>query len=367
MKIKVACSKSKNESEAVNEIKNQFSDIKAKLIVFFNSSIYDAKIIAEEINNAFEGTDTIGCTTAGEIVSGEMLKESLVAMALTNEVVEDVKIEIIENLSRNINVNESVNSFEDYYGSLKELDFEKYFGLILVDGLSGAEEKLMDQIGTSTNINIIGGSAGDDLNFKSTYVMANGKVYNDAALLAIIKAGVKFDLIKTQSFCSTGKELIATKVNEANREVIEFNSKPASEAYAESIGADIENASDYFMKHPVGLMIGDEPYVRSPQQIIGSTIKFYCNILEGMKLDVLESQDIVNDTKKAIDEKVTEMGEISGIINFNCILRTLELIDKNQTNEYGEIFKDIPTVGFSTYGEEYIGHINQTATMLVFK
>jgi len=50
-----------------------------------------------------------------------------------------------------------------------------------------------------------------------------------------------------------------------------------------------------------------------------------------------------------------------------CILRTLELESKGITEAYGKLFTDIPTIGFSTYGEEYIGHINQTSTMLVFK
>jgi hypothetical protein len=55
------------------------------------------------------------------------------------------------------------------------------------------------------------------------------------------------------------------------------------------------------------------------------------------------------------------------LINFNCILRTLELKAKNEEDSYGKIFSDIPTIGFRTYGEEYIGHINQTSVMLVLK
>lgn len=94
---------------------------------------------------------------------------------------------------------------------------------------------------------------------------------------------------------------------------------------------------------------------------------FYCNILVGMEVSLLESTNIVEDTKKALNNKIKEMGEISGIINFHCILRTLELEQKDQTRDYGKIFTDIPTIGFSTYGEEYLGHINQTSTMLVFK
>ena len=122
-----------------------------------------------------------------------------------------------------------------------------------------------------------------------------------------------------------------------------------------------------FMSRPVGLMIDGEPFVRSPQQVQGDDMVFYCNVLEGMELSLLESTDIVKDTTAAVEAKKGELGKIEGIINFHCILRTLELEDKGQTQDYGKIFSDIPTIGFSTYGEEYIGHINQTSTMLVFR
>jgi len=147
---------------------------------------------------------------------------------------------------------------------------------------------------------------------------------------------------------------------------VEFNSKPAAQAYAEALGIAPDKVTDNFMTNPVGLMTGGEPFVRSPQQLQKGAMVFYCHIKEGMELDVLQSGDIVSATKSALDEKKKALKHISGIINFNCILRTLELDAKGQADGYGKLFSDIPTVGFSTYGEEFIGHINQTATMLLF-
>ncbi len=69
---------------------------------------------------------------------------------------------------------------------------------------------------------------------------------------------------------------------------------------------------------------------------------------------------------KAVAKAEEELGSVSGIINFNCILRTLELNNRKLTEEHAKIFAKLPTIGFSPYGEQYIGHINQTATMLVF-
>jgi hypothetical protein len=94
---------------------------------------------------------------------------------------------------------------------------------------------------------------------------------------------------------------------------------------------------------------------------------FYCSVKEGMELSLLEATDIIASTKKSLDDAQKELGGLSGIVNFNCILRTLELSQKGLTEDYGKVFEEVPTVGFSTYGEQYIGHINQTATMLVFR
>ena len=173
--------------------------------------------------------------------------------------------------------------------------------------------------------------------------------------------------MKTQSFKTTGKRLVATEVNEATREVISFDNKPAPLAYAEAVGTTVEDAPNQFMSHPLGLLADEEIFVRSPQQIKDGKMVFYCNVLEGMEMAVLTSTDIVADTRAAIEAKNNRENAIAGIVNFNCILRTLELEKDNLTDAYGKIFSEIPTVGFSTYGEEYLGHINQTATMLLVK
>jgi hypothetical protein len=175
-------------------------------------------------------------------------------------------------------------------------------------------------------------------------------------------------VIKTQSFCPLKRTLHATKVEESTRDVLEFDYKAAVMAYAEALGVSVEQLGEAFSMHPLGLMVGDEPYVRSPQRVLSNQgIRFYCNIKENMELQLLETTHIIEDTAQALQKKQAELGNISGLINFHCILRTLELEEKALTDEYGRLFAEIPTIGFSTYGEEYIGHVNQTSTMLVFR
>lgn len=365
MKTLIAYSNSNNSKEAVKELKNKFGENAGKFIIYFASSIYEPSELVNEMNNSFSGAKVFGCTTAGELISGKMLKNSIVAMAFADDLIEDIEIVSVKNLKAGINLKPAIDQFElKFKKKLTELEHDKYFGIILIDGLSGKEESLMDELGDLTDVIFIGGSAGDDLKFKSTQLFNGNDVFTDGAVLALIKPKAKFGFIKTQSFKILDKTLIPTKVDEVNREVLEFNNKPAARYYSEILNTTEDKLPDYFMSNPVGLVINGDPYVRSPQMIKGDTVKFYCNVKEGVQLNLLESLNIIDDTKQAVQKFIEENGDISALINFNCILRTLELDSTGKAEEYGKLFSDIPTVGFSTYGEEYIGHINQTATIL---
>jgi hypothetical protein len=364
MSVKIASSSRESISEVTAEIKKAIGEIKGKLVIFFASSKYDLEKVGKSLEKEYPGAEVIGCSTSGEIISGRMLKNSVVVQVLDAETVDDASVSVISRIKENPDPEKSLKDFEKHYQQkLTQMDAEKYVGVILFDGLSGTEEKVMDKLGNLTDLIFVGGSAGDDLKFAKTSVFARGKAQSNAAVLALIKPAKGFAIIKTQSFKSLKKTLRADEVDEAARTVIKFNGRSAVEAYAGAVGTTADRVSEKFMSNPLGLMVNGEPFVRSPQQVKEGKMVFYCNIKQGTELSLLESMDIIKDTRKALEET----SGAAGIINFNCILRTLELEAKNQTGEYGKLFSSVPTIGFSTYGEAYLGHINQTATILVLK
>jgi hypothetical protein len=366
-RIKTAFSSNPFTPACVGDIRTQLADVNPALVLFFASTKHAPAVVSRQMQAAFPKAQVFGCSTAGEIVSGHMLNDSIVAMAFSAEAAPDCKIEIVRDLGQRGSIEKAFQNFEAHFGEpVAGMDSDKYVGIVLIDGLAGAEEGFMETLGDMTHVTFIGGSAGDDLKFSGTHVYAKGESHTGAAVLALIKPGLGFSFIKTQSFRFLGKTLRVTGANEANREVLQFNEKPAVEAYAEAIGVPVGEVSKHFMRNPIGLVIEGEPYVRSPQQVQGDAMRFYCGVKEGMELSLLESTDIISDTRNAIVEAEKQLGKISAVINFNCILRTLDLRQNNLSEDYGKIFANIPTVGFSTYGEQYIGHINQTATMLVF-
>ncbi len=369
MTIQVGYTQNREVDKAVADLRTKLAPAAGKVVLYFAAPGFAPKELASQMQKAFPTAQVFGCSTAGEIISGKMLKDSIVAMALGADVVEDAAIELVTDLAGKSGIEKAFQRFSAHFGTpALDLDVQKHVGIILIDGLSGKEERVMEEVGDRTNVTFVGGSAGDNCAFKQTHVYAGERATSGAAVLCLMRLKVGFDLLKTQSFRTTQKRLKASRVDEAKRIVYEFDGKPAAKAYAQAVGAKATaDAPQHFMRCPVGLMVKGEPFVRSPQRLDGEAIVFYCHIKEGMELSLLESTDIVEDTRAALSQKLGELGEVAGLIDFHCILRTLELQNKQQTEAYGQIFEKVPTIGFSTYGEQYIGHINQTSTILCLK
>ncbi len=367
--IHTAYSTNRNVKSAVSELKDRFDD-DPRLVLFFASPAYDPATLAAEVQNAFPGASTLGCTTAGELTSRHMLEKSLVAMSFGSDEIGPLHLETVRDLRARAEegVKGALRAFETKLEvRMKELDRERWAGFVLTDGLSVAEERVMETLSDATNAAFVGGSAGDDLAFKATHVFANGEALSDACVLALFEARRPFEIVKTQSFTVLPKRLTATKVDPTTRTVYEFDGQPAAKAYAEALGTDVADLPNHFMKHPLGLMVSEtEPFVRSPQQVQGDAVVFYCAMREGMELALLEGSDIVRDTAAALNGSLSGQAP-RGIVNFHCILRTLQLRNEGQAEAYGKVFAETPMIGFSTYGEALIGHINQTSTMLVFQ
>lgn len=366
--VKVAHSIKSNPREAADELKAQLGDVKPKVILCFASTVQEPHELLRELHRHYHEATIAGGTTAGEIVSGMMLKGGVVAMALEEDVVENCAAVVIEDLGPGMDLDAAFASLELHVGKpLEELDPDTTVGVVVIDGLSGAEERLVEAIAHRTDIAFIGGSAGDDRKFQKTKVLLGKNVYEHAALLILLKVPRGYEIVKTQSFENTGIVLEATEVDEPNRKIVSLNHRPAVYAYAEAVGALPDAIADSFMTNPLARLVGGEPFIRSPQRIDGTAIKFFCGIKKGEKLAVMRATDIITDTRDAVARGLADSGGARGIVDFHCILRALELESKGAAQDYGAIFKDVPTVGFCTYGEAWTTHINQTSTMLLFK
>ena len=152
--------------------------------------------------------------------------------------------------------------------------------------------------------------------------------------------------------------LLAGQIHKIIQEIITQKSK-GNVVIANSIQTKM------YLKGIAGVVADTEIFVRTFNQIQDGGVTLHCGLPEGTEINVLEIGNIVDDTKKALDETISY--EPAGVINFNCLYRTLEILNENQVEPYCALFGRYPSIGFSTNGEAFLGHINETSTILVIK
>ena len=357
-----------DEAQAILDIKKQIEIENIAGIIFFCSSNYNLDKLTIELNQNFDCLVT-GCTTAGEI-SDKYYTNSIVALALNSDsfaihssTIDDVQTFCLSNamkIASDIESNLKLN---------KHLTNEKNFGFLLMDGLSMKEEKVTSLLyQVMSSINIIGGSAGDDLKLKQSHIFYDNKFHVNAAIIMVIEVMDDFSVFKTQHFEATKKELITTNVDFKRRIVKEINGEPAAKAYANINDLDYKKLTNLdFSMHPLMLNIADEWYIRSISHVSENNgLQFHCAIDNGLPLNIGTGKDLVQKLQQEIEMIEKQYEEIYFTLGCDCIFRRLEIINKGYISKIELLLSKINFIGFSSYGEQYNGiHFNQTLVGVV--
>lgn len=244
------------------------------------------------------------------------------------------------------------------------------FALCFIDGLSYAEEAVTSAIHWGLDdIPLIGGSAGDNLHFETTSLIADGEAGSDCAIIALVATDIPFHVFKTENFVPTGEKLVVTSSDPGHRIVREFNAGPAAEEYAAAIGIDAQSLTPMsFASHPVVVRVGGEYYCRSIQKVHpDGSLSFFCAIDDGIVLTVAQPKGMVESTRTALRMVDEKLGGTDVILGFDCVLRRLDAENRQILRDISELYRANHVIGFGTYGEQYRSmHLNQTFTGIAF-
>lgn len=357
-----------DERKAVAEFHKAVVQPNMELVIFFSSSKYDLDVIAQEMKRLFTGIQVIGCTTAGEIGPGGYCSHTLTGVSFSSSSFIAVS-GIIEPLS-SLNVNQTRNFTQDLLQSLESkvphLDYNNFFAFMLIDALTMKEGPVAFALQYALGkIPLFGGSAGDDQKFIQTQVYYNGSFHSDSAVLIVINTYLPFKLFKTQHFVPTTERLVVTSADPDNHIVKEINGLPANEEYARLVGVNSAELNQlHFTDLPIVFMVDGTDYVRSIQKANpDGSLTFYCAIEDGLVLRVAHGINLIGNLTQTFTDIRTEIGEPQLVLGCDCLLRNLEISQNDMKNQVESLFLDNKTVGFCSYGEQFLGvNLNQTFT-----
>jgi len=329
--IKLGHSSAIDSRSAVAELYGAVAQPDMELVVFFCSAEYDLEVIADEMKQRFGGVRVVGCTTAGEIGPAGCRERSISGASFSSNVCTAATV-CIDNLQEfktsdgNRVARELLQLVKD---NSPQSDAQNCFALLLIDGLSVREELVAGALQNGLgNVPLVGGSAGDGLNFRKTFAYVDGQFRTDRALLIVVATSLPFAVFKTQHFVPTEQKLVITEADSARRVVKEINGLPAAEEYARLLGVEILDLTPRrFAASPVVVLIDGNNYVRSIQKANpDGSVTFYCAIDEGVVLRVARGVDLVENLEKTLSEVREQIGRPQLIVGYDCILRKLEVV-----------------------------------------
>ena len=366
--VRTAMSVAADAHTAVRDIAQGVTQPDMSVVIFFTSVRFDLPELGRCLQQAFD-CPVIGCTSAGEFVSGMgYQKGSMVAASISSRelAVRPVLVEGITDFSGE----QAARLVSELVAAPVEQDNAAgTFALLMIDGLAGAEEQVVYSLQKAFgSIPVVGGSAGDDFNWRETFVYHDGTFHSGVALLTLFETNLPFAVLQTQHFIRSEVRFEITSADPETRTVFTINNRPAATVYAEAVGvSENELTPAHVSLHPLILWVGGQHYVRSVREALpDGSITFNSAVEEGLVLYLGTGHDIVANLENALEDSLVKVPYPKLLIGFECAHRRLEVEAQGLADRVRLVLDRMENIGFHTYGEQVDSlHVNQTFTGVI--
>ncbi|WNS45978.1 FIST N-terminal domain-containing protein [Paenibacillus sp. MMS20-IR301] len=366
MKYSVGRSAKLDIKEAVAEATAGLSA--PKLLLFF-ADVEHFGQYNEEIKARFGDSILLGSSTFAGFCKDGAYKEGLLVMGIDEGI--ECYADVLEEADRfPLKYVDRINGCLDKFNNLQDIIcFEISAALI------SCEELVLSTLNSvleEKGIPLFGGSAGDYGRAERTMISLNGNVYNNACAFVFIKnLGGKIRLYRENIYKPTIHHFTATKVDERNRIVHEYDNRPAARVVAEALNTTLSELPKYLDSYPMGRIIGNEMYITANQMVTADQgMSYHAKVYNNSQMVLLEPDDYKAVIHNTIETVKRDIPQPSLALMVNCLARSMLFEGDGYLNEFAQEMSAAlgDYAGFAGYGEQ-LGqqHFNQTMVLAVFE
>ena len=358
---------------AAAEATTTLSDDRVDFCQVFCSIEYDYEAVIEGIRSVIgPEASLIGCSTA-QAFTDAGIDEGVVAVGLLASDTLAITTGMGTGLGDSVAgaVREAVADFE---GDAAEKPYRA--AINLHDGLAGVGEELVleTQQKLGPEVTVVGGSAADDHRLEATHVFHDGRVAEDAVVLALIGGDRR-----PVAAVDHGHEPLSEPVEVTRAEgsvVYELDGRPAFAVWKDAVRGSVREAFDVeiddlaldsqllgrlMCEFEFGIDQGDRYKMRWPwlEPASGDALHFAVDVPEGTVLRVMHGtrENQIESARRTVRSALAKTDDpIAGAFVYDCACRATVLGEELPTaidamaTELGA-----PMAGFQTYGEMCLG------------
>lgn len=355
--------------KAAQEANTKLMGNSASLCILYGSPDYDLREVLNGVQSVIgKEIQVIGCSSCGNFTE-EKVDHKSVAIGLIST--DQYRFKVVGETG--IKEKIGIDFFKKIHAKLNNFISEEGETtlIMIVDGLAGNGEEvtIATQTVFETELNIIGGAAGDDLAFKETKVIYNDNIETNAVSICAVKGPSSFFSSVKHGHTPLSDVKQITKAEGGRLYTVDNRPawdvwKDATRKRCKQIGIDVDKLSSpgdigaFLIRFELGLESSKGYKIRVPlSKNDDGSLNFACAIPSGVKIKIMESvpEAQIKSAREAAEIAKKSIGavKIGGALIFDCVCRSIILGERFQEGVAAikDVIGDVPLIGFETYGE----------------